>query len=154
MGHTFSSILIHVIFGTKDRRPLIGDFRQRLYEYLAGVARQEFGHAIRIGGTENHLHGLLKVNTNISVADAMKKWKSLSSGWLHKSVPAASGFEWQRGYGAFSVSQSNVAGVIEYIENQAARHKALTFEEEFLTFLRRHRIEFDPGTVWEDSFGG
>ncbi|HUT34163.1 MAG TPA: transposase [Planctomycetota bacterium] len=92
MGHTYASLLVHVIFSTKGRRPLIAtSFRQRLYEYMAGVARQEFGRALTIGGTDNHIHSLLSIGTNISVGDVMSKWKSLSSGWVHKAFPESTG---------------------------------------------------------------
>ena len=104
---------MHVVFGTKERRPLILDaFRTRLYEYMAGIAREEFGHAVRIGGTDDHMHALMKLRTDVSVAEAVRKWKSLSSGWLHKTVPEARAFAWQSGYGAFSVSHSNAQKVI------------------------------------------
>ena len=94
MGHTYSNLLVHVVFGTKDRRPFIHEsLRQRLHEYLAGVARHEFGRALAIGGTENHLHGLLSLRTDVSAAEAMRKWKSLSSGWVHKTFPSEQTFE-------------------------------------------------------------
>ena len=102
---------------------------------MSGVARNEFGRALRIGGTENHLHGLLSLSTAVSAAEAMRKWKSLSSGWVHKTFPSASDFGWQAGYGVFSVSQSNAAAVIEYIENQREHHRTRTFEEEFVALL-------------------
>ena len=149
MGHTYSSLLVHVVFSTKDRRPVIHDsFRQRLYEYMGGIARGEFGRALVVGGTENHVHALLSFGTTVSVAEAMRKWKSLSSGWVHETFPAEADFAWQEGYGAFSVSRSGADKVIRYIEVQAEHHKRLTFEEEFVALLEQHGIEYDPERIW------
>lgn len=148
MGHTYSNILLHVIFSTKDRRPLIHEsFRQRLYEYMAGIARVEFGKALKIGGVEDHLHGLLSLRTDVSVADALRKWKSLSSGWIHQTLPADE-FAWQSGYAAFSVSASNADQVARYIERQAEHHRVQTFEEEYAAFLERHGVEYEAERLW------
>jgi len=149
MGHTYANVLLHVVFSTKDRVPAIHDaFRVRLYEYMAGVARNEFGRALSIGGTADHVHGLLSVGTDMAIGDIMSKWKSLSSGWLHKTIPEARDFAWQTGYGAFSVSQSNAGAVSQYIEEQAEHHKKRTFEEEFAALLKRHGIDYDAAHMW------
>ena len=150
MGHTYSNLLSHVIFGTKDRRPFIHEsLRQRLYEYLAGVARHEFGRALAIGGTENHVHGLLSLRTDVSPAEVVRKWKSLSSGWVHKTFPSDQAFRWQSGYGAFSVSESMSRRVARYIDGQQEHHRQQTFEEEFVELLKRHRVQYDPERVWD-----
>ena len=150
MGHTFSDILVHLIFSTKDRRPTISTAMQpRRNEYLAGVARQEFGQALRIGGADNHIHGLIRLRTDVSVAEAVRKWKSLSSRWTHKTFADAGTFAWQIGYGAFSVSGPRKKAVIDYIDGQAGHHRKVTFEEEFLAFLRRYEVHYDPEHVWD-----
>jgi REP element-mobilizing transposase RayT len=150
MGHTYSNLLVPVIFSTKDRAPIIRDeFRERMHEYLAGVAREEFGRALNIGGTPDHLHALLSLKTDVAVAEAMRKWKSLSSGWIHETFPGNDVFAWQAGYGAFSVSQSNVPEVAAYIERQGEHHRKMTFQEEFVAFLKRHQVEYDPAHVWD-----
>ena len=139
MAHTFCNMLVHVIFSTQGRRPLIQDsLRDRLWSYMGGVARKEFGAALLIGGTENHVHGLLSLNATASIAKAMELWKSLSSGWVHRTFPDATDFSWQTGYGAFSVSQSNAQAVKEYIAGQEEHHRVKTFEEEFVELLKRH----------------
>lgn len=149
MGHTYSNLLVHVVFSTKGRTAtILPSFLDRLREYMAGIARNEFGRAIKIGGTQNHLHALLSIDPAIAVAEAMRKWKSLSSGWLHEEIADAAGFTWQEGYGAFSVSQSQTAKVIAYIDKQEEHHKTQTFEEEFLGFLKRHGVAYDPQRVW------
>jgi REP element-mobilizing transposase RayT len=150
MGHTFSNILIHAVFSTKNREPLIREaFRERLYQYMCGIAQNEFGRVLRIGGMADHIHGLLFVNPSISVSDAIGKWKSLSSGWVNRELPEFAPFYWQAGYGAFSVSESRKADVIEYIDNQEAHHRGRSFQEEYLELLKRHGIEFDADQVWD-----
>jgi REP element-mobilizing transposase RayT len=145
MGHTYSHLLVHVIFSTKQRAHLIdAELRPRLYEYLGGVARREFGHLLEIGGTEDDLHALLVLRADVAVADALRKWKSLSSGWVHKTFPTRSGFAWQAGYAAFSVSRSAVDEVRTYIARQTEHHQRRSFVEELRTFLDRHGVSCDP----------
>lgn len=145
MGHTYSNLLLHVVFSTKQRRPLIHEaFRQRLYEYMGGLARKEFGQAVIVGGTENHIHALLSIRTDVSVADAMRKLKALSSGWVRRLDSQRGDFAWQSGYSAFSVSESQKERVVAYINRQVEHHKQKTFEEEFAELLRRHGIQYDP----------
>jgi len=148
VGHTYSYLLVHVIFSTKDREPLIeSSWRDRLYEYMAGIARNEFGHAVRIGGVEDHLHGLIRIRTDVSVATAMNRWKSLSSGWVNNTIKPALRFAWQTGYAAFSVSRSNEDQVVQYIDGQEAHHKTVTFRDELMAFLERHGIESIHGDM-------
>jgi len=157
MGHTFASVHLHVIFSTKHRRPTIADsFRHRLWEYMHGLARKEFGKALCIGGTADHIHGLIEVRPDVSISDAMRKWKALSSRWAHKTFPESRDFAWQTGYGVFSISGPRKAAVIEYIEGQAEHHRRVSFEEEFVAFLRRYEVEYDPKYLWEDGrvYGG
>ncbi len=112
MGHTYSNLLIHVIFSTKNRTASITpELRPRLYGYMGGVARNEFGRGLEIGGTADHLHGLMSLNRDVFIADAVRDWKSLTSGWVHRTFPSHKSFAWQPGYGAFSVSQSNTDAV-------------------------------------------
>jgi len=149
MGHTYANLVFHVVFSTKERRPQIHDsFRPRLFEYLSGMARNEFRGALAVGGTENHVHGLVVLPTDKSMGEAMQKWKGASSGWVHQNFSEARDFAWQEGYGAFSVSQSNVKQVAAYIAGQAEHHKKMTFEEEYVALLKRHGIAFDPRYVF------
>lgn len=149
MGHSFSSNLYHVIFAAKGRRPLIKpEFQSRLCEYMGGVAREEFGRALAIGGTENHIHGLIVVRPDVAIAQALRKWKSLSSGWVHQTFTGSQDFGWQAGYGSFSVSESSKAAVAAYIARQQEHHKVMSFEEEFVKFLERHQVPYDPRYLW------
>jgi putative transposase len=150
MGHTYASLFVHVIFSTKERRPLIrDDMRERLFEYMCGIGRGEFGKVLCVGGTANHVHGLVSLDTTIAIADAMRVWKAGSSGWVNKTFALDEPFGWQSGYGAFSVSKSATDEVIAYIRNQEEHHRHRTFEHEFLAFLERHGIEYDPRYVWD-----
>jgi REP element-mobilizing transposase RayT len=117
MSHAHTNLLVHAVFSTKDRRPLIPpEQATRLYAYMAGVARGEFGEAIRIGGRPDHIHALLRIGADLSMGQVMSKFKSLSSGWAHKTIPELRDMFWQSGYGAFSVSKSNVNAVANYVE--------------------------------------
>jgi REP element-mobilizing transposase RayT len=150
MGNTYTNLLIHTIFSTKGRRPLIHDaFRERLHEYLGGLARHEFLASLGVGGTANHVHGLLALPATLSVAEAMRKWKGLSSKWVHETLPGESDFGWQEGYAAFSVSRSNVPKVAAYIAGQAEHHRTMTFEDELVALLKRHGVEYDPRYVFD-----
>jgi REP element-mobilizing transposase RayT len=150
MGHAQANLLIHVIFSTKGRRPLIGpDYAERLHKYFYGLGPKEFGKVLKVGGTEDHIHGLISIRSNVDVAHAMNRWKSLSSGWIHKTFPGMRDFAWQSGYGAFSVSQSLKNRVMAYIDGQVKHQKRRSFQAEFIDFLKRHEVEFDPAHVWD-----
>jgi len=145
-GHTFSRLLVHVVFGTKERRGQIkAAFRERLCRYMAGIAKTEFGRLIEIGGTGDHVHVLVSLRTDVSVATAVRKLKSLSSGWVHATFPSEGAFGWQTGYGAFSVSESNAESVVGYVRNQEKHHERQTFSEEYAALLRKHGIDPEAG---------
>lgn len=147
MSHTFTNLLIHVVFSTRKREPLIRDsFRERLWAYMGGLAKDEFGVARIVGGTENHIHALLSMRPDVSMSKAMERWKSLATGWVKKTIPEAEDFGWQAGYSTFSVSRSQAERVIAYIARQAEHHRVMTFEEEFSRLLEAHRIDA-PGTA-------
>lgn len=145
MGHTYTRLLVHVVFSTKNRAALIDEvLRPRLFEYMAGVARHEFGRALEIGGTVDHVHALLSLRAEVSTAEAVRKLKSLSSGWVHRTFRDRPGFSWQDGYAAFSVSESALSRVRAYIAGQEEHHRRMSFDEELQAFLNRHSIAFDP----------
>jgi len=142
--HTLACNLVHCVFSTKGRTDLIPD-PERLREYLTGIARRKNIPLVAAGGTRNHVHLLLALPPAMPLAKAMQEMKGNSSRWLNESVRA---FAWQRGYGAFGVSESRRESVIAYLAGQEAHHRKWTFEQEFLTLLRRSRIEFDPRFVF------
>ena len=151
MPHTYSNLLVHVIFSTKNHAPHIHEsIRQRLHEYMGGLAARECGRALIVGGAADHLHGLLSLRPNVALSDAMMKWKSLSSGWVHKTFPSEGAFAWQSGYSAFSVSHSMESQVRRYIERQEEHHRRRSFTEELVAFLDAHGVEYDPQHVGGD----
>lgn len=150
MAHTFTNLLTHIIFSTKDRAPQIdAELKPELHAYLGGMIREVKGKAYLINGTADHVHLLVSLPPTVALSDALKVIKANSSRWVSDRWTARKNFRWQIGYGAFSVSKSNTAGVIRYIENQEAHHRKTTFQEEFLEFLRRHGIEYDERYIWE-----
>jgi len=143
MAHTYAANFIHCVFSTKDRRPLVPIARmEELFAYLGGIARGEGFSLIAAGGTENHVHLLFVLPASNSLAHAVQKLKGSSSRWM------GLGFSWQEGYGAFSVSPSQVAVVTKYIQNQEEHHKRRDFEEEFIALLRNCGIEYDERYVF------
>lgn len=148
MSRTFTNLLAHLTFGTKNREPLIiPEIKAELYSYLGGLTRELKGKAYGINGAADHVHMLVNLPPTISVSDALRFIKSNSSGFIHDKWPRRP-FAWQPGYGAFSVSKSNVPGVLKYIETQEAHHRRITFKEEFIGFLLAHEIDFDERYLW------
>jgi len=148
MSRTFTNLLTHVVFSTKDRQPLIApDLKSELYAYLGGLASELKGKAYGINGTRDHVHMLIGLPPAVSISEALRFIKSNSSGWVHEKWPRKP-FAWQLGYGAFSVSKSNVPEVLKYIGNQEAHHRKTSFKEEFVEFLVRHEIEYNNRYIW------
>lgn len=144
MPHSYSNLLTHIVYSTKNRRPLIdSDLESRLFPYFGGIVRQLGGTLFKVNGVEDHVHLLAQLPPMIAVADAIGKIKGSSTHWIHESFIERSDFSWQRGYGAFSVSKSNVARVVQYIERQKGHHQKQSFQEEFAELLRRHGISVD-----------
>lgn len=150
MAHTFSSLLVHVVFSTQDRQPLIdAELRPRLFAYMGGIVRELGAVPMAINGMDDHVHALVTVPATRAMADLMRVLKTNSSRWVHEQWPQRRSFAWQTGYGAFSVSKSNVPEVERYIASQEEHHRHVSFQEEFLAFLRRHGIPFEERYVWE-----
>jgi REP element-mobilizing transposase RayT len=150
MAHTFTHLLTHIVFSTKDRAPLLdAELKSRLFAYIGGIIRELDGQIMLINGPTDHVHILTTFPARTSLSDFMRDLKANSSGWVHKEFPTRGYFAWQTGYGAFAVSHSNLESVKEYIRNQEEHHRKLTFKEEFETFLRRHEIEYDERYLWE-----
>ncbi len=147
MSHTYVSGLVHCVFSTKLRRNIIApDQLSELWSYLGGIARKNGFKAIAIGGTENHVHILLSLPATVPLAKAMQLLKGGSSKWMNDSGDGD--FAWQEGYGAFTVGISQQADTIRYINTQIDHHRKRDFEAEFLAFLKKHAIDYDPKYVW------
>lgn len=139
MQHTHVCVRVHFIFSTKDRRKSIPrELQPRLWSYLAGIARRLDAKVLSIGGMEDHAHVLLGIPATITLAALVQKLKANSSRWMKEQTRHA--FEWQEGYGAFSVSVSLVDATVAYIRNQAQHHRRRSFDQEFEEILRRHRL--------------
>ena len=151
MPQSLSAVYGHLIFSTKERRPFLRDSikRSELHAYIGGVSKQLDCVPILIGGVQDHVHVLARIGRTIAHADWVKELKRVSSLWLKQQGPDYSEFQWQAGYGLFSVSQSNLDPVQEYIANQEEHHRKLTFQEEFRLFLQRHHLQWDEKYLWD-----
>ena len=147
---SYISSYFHCVFSTKQRQRIITpELRERFWPFLGGIARQNKMKAIEIGGVEDHVHVLLSLPSTIAISKAVQLIKGGSSKWVHENFPEHRLFSWQEKYGAFSASMSQLDSIIEYIRNQEAHHRAMTFQEEFLTLLKKHQIEYDERYIWD-----
>ncbi len=147
MSHAYVSGLVHCVFSTKNRRDLIAEEVQpQLWAFLGGVARKNGFKALTVGGTANHAHVLLSLPATLPLAKAMQLIKGASSHWMNENH--TKDFAWQEGYAAFTVGISQRDQTISYIRSQPEHHKKRSFEEEFVTFLKKHGVEYDPQHVW------
>jgi putative transposase len=147
MSHTYVCDLVHCVFSTKERRNLIKpEIQQDLWSFLGGIARKNGFKALIVGGTENHVHVLLSLPATVPLAKAMQLIKGASSHWMNENH--TTGFVWQEGYGAFTVGVSQKDDTIRYIQSQEEHHRKRSFEEEFIAFLKKHNVEYDPQHVW------
>ncbi|MGA9258347.1 MAG: IS200/IS605 family transposase [Candidatus Sulfotelmatobacter sp.] len=147
MSHTYVSELIHCVFSTKQRRNLISpEVQPQLWSFLGGIARKNGFKALMVGGTENHVHILLSLPATLTLAKAMQLVKGASSHWMNEKFKSE--FAWQEGYGAFTLGISQKKDTIAYIRSQAEHHYKHNYEEEFLAFLKKNGVEYDPKHVW------
>jgi REP element-mobilizing transposase RayT len=145
MGHTYSSNLVHLVFSTKERKPVLPEHLiEKFHQYLVGIARNHRIEIIASGGTSDHVHALIALPTLMCVAEAARVLKANSSRWVSEHGIT---FSWQKGYGAFSVSPSQIPAVKAYIAGQKEHHKKSDSREEFIALLKRCGIRFDPGEV-------
>jgi putative transposase len=146
MAHKFPQVIIHYVFSTKERRQLIpADLQIRLWKYIGGIGANHQIPVLTAGGTGNHAHVLISLPSDITVARAVQVLKANSSRWISEH---GIDFSWQEGYGAFSVSVSNLAVVRGYIDHQAEHHAKRSFENEFIALLRKSGVAYDPAAVF------
>jgi REP element-mobilizing transposase RayT len=144
MAQSYTNLIYHFVFSTKDRRPIItGDVKLRLYDYIGGTIRKQGGISLAINGMSEHVHVLAKLRPDKAVADVLRDLKANASGWMHEVFPDLKDFSWQRGYGAFTVSASQVEKVREYIANQELHHSKRSFRDEFIALLVANQVEFE-----------
>jgi len=150
MAGSLTNLIFHIIFSTKKREKLIiPELREQLYPYIGGVIHGENGRLLKIGGMAEHVHLLTVLPASISLSEMLRRIKGNSSRWVNDKKILRCRFSWQRGYGAFSVSESNWKDVARYIENQVIHHKKITFKEEFLMFLKKHNVPYDERYIWK-----
>jgi putative transposase len=144
MSDSYTNLLYHIVFSTKERRPLITpEYEVRLYDYIGGMIRKAGGISLELNGTSDHIHLLAKLRPDCALSDVLRDLKANASGWMYDVFPSLKNFSWQRGYGAFTVSQSNVAAVRQYIARQKEHHRNISFRDEFIQFLKENDIQYD-----------
>ncbi len=150
MPQSLSKILLHIVFSTKNREPLIGKKQKNeLYAYLSKIVNSNQSHAFLIGGMPDHVHVACSLGRTISVAKLIEEIKKSSSKWIKTKGGVYEHFSWQAGYGAFSLGMSQLPDLLDYIERQEEHHRFQTFQEEYLEFLEKYKIEYDPKYVWD-----
>ena len=150
MPQSLSSILIHLIFSTKNREPFISpEIETELYPYMASIFKAMKSPALIINGSSDHVHMLFSLSRVITIADLVEEVKTASSKWIKTKGRQFTNFHWQNGYGAFSIGQSQVPDVKRYIARQKEHHRRITFQDEYRKFLRRYGVDYDERYVWD-----
>jgi putative transposase len=144
MPQSFALIIVHLVFSTKDRAPILKPaIRTALHAYFATVARNAGCECFRVGGMADHVHLAISLSRTTTAAKLVEELKTSSSKWLKTQSPDLAAFAWQRGYAAFSVGPSDLAALRHYIDTQEEHHHKQTFEEELRAFLKKYGIEYD-----------
>jgi len=150
MPQSLSNIPVHFIWSTKDRQPLIKpDIEKELFSYMASIFREYDSPALTINGTENHVHSLSILSRTITIAKLVEEVKGSSSKWIKTKGPIYEQFYWQSGYAALGIGQSNIVALKKFIANQKHYHQKITFQEEFITFLKKYNIDYDERYLWD-----
>jgi REP element-mobilizing transposase RayT len=150
VSHSFTNLLYHLVFSTKERRPWLDEqVRVPVCEYLGGLVRDEGGISLIVNGVADHVHLLVKLRQDKALSEVLRAIKAGSSGWIHRKFPGHEHFAWQTGYGAFTVSQSQVKRAREYIARQEEHHRNKPFRQELLEFLKAHEIDYNEEDLWD-----
>jgi putative transposase len=151
MPQSLAKLWVHLAFATKDRYPFLSDksLRTETHAYLATVLRSHQCATIIVGGAEDHVYALFALSRNYSVSQVVKEIKRTSSTWIKEKSANQKKFHWQSGYGAFSVSQSQLGQVVSYIERQEEHHRHVTFQDEYRAFLKKYCVDYDERYVWD-----
>ncbi len=151
MPQSLARVVLHVVFSTKNREPFLkdDDVRKRLHAYMAGVLQGIGCEPVLIGGVEDHVHVLCNLSRTVTTAQLVEEAKKSPSKWVKEQGPQYREFFWQSGYGAFSVSQSNVEKVRAYIATQEEHHRKVSFQDEFRALCRKHGVEIDERYAWD-----
>jgi putative transposase len=150
MPATYSNLLVHLVYSTKNRAPLIPDtVREELHRYVSGIVRGEKCKVLEINSVEDHVHILLRLTPRKALSDLVRAIKANSSHWLNERKLGKGRFQWQDGYAAFSVSESQSDRVIAYIKRQKEHHRRTDFRAELLTLLKKNAIDYDERYLWD-----
>jgi REP element-mobilizing transposase RayT len=150
MSQSLSRILIHIVYSTKQRQPLIKpEIQLELFKYMSCVYREFNSPVLAINGTEDHVHALTAMSKTVTLSKLIEEVKRTSSKWIKTRGERYREFYWQRGYGAFSIARSNVEALKRYIANQQEHHKKQTFKDEFRELLKHYGVEYDERYVWD-----
>jgi REP element-mobilizing transposase RayT len=147
---SLSNVILHIIFSTRDREPWLDrEVRPRVHAYVATVCRELGADAYLVGGVADHVHVVTALPRTVSQAELIEQVKKTSSKWIKALDPKYRGFHWQRGYGVFSVSPSQLGAVLKYVRGQEEHHRTRTFQEEYRKFLNKYGVEFEERYVWD-----
>ncbi len=150
MPQSLSSVLIHLVFSTKNREPALTEaIEKELHPYMATIFRALKSPSLAIDGTTDHVHILFSLGRVIKTAELVEEVKTASSKWIKTKGPEFRGFHWQKGYGAFSIGQSQVLILKRYIARQKLHHQRITFQDEYRSFLKAYGIDYDERYVWD-----
>ena len=151
MPQSLVQLYVHLVFSTKRRQPFLRDlaFRERTHAYLVGICNNQDSPSLRIGGVEDHIHILCRLSKTLDVSALIRELKRDSSKWIKEQNPRLQDFEWQAGYGAFSVSPSHVAALSKYIANQVEHHRQESFQDEFRRLCKKYGVEIDERYLWD-----
>jgi putative transposase len=151
MANTYTQLYIHVVFAVKGRANLISkNWEEALYKYITGIITNKNQKLMVINGMPDHLHILIGIKPDCNLSDLVRDIKANSSKWINENKFVIGKFEWQNGFGAFSVSSSQVQTVVNYIINQKEHHQKKTFREEYIEFLNAYQIEYKPEYIFDD----
>ena len=151
MPQSLSQVYLHTVFSTKNREPYLSDsiFRSDLHAYMGGIMKKLGCNPVQIGGVSDHVHLLSTLSRTVTIADFVKETKRSSTDWINEQKVFRTRFKWQAGYGAFSVSPTQLASAKHYVENQEEHHRTITFKEEFLALLEKNGLSYDERYMWE-----
>jgi putative transposase len=150
MPQSLAAVIVHLIYSTKNRHPfLTPEIDPELYAFQASIFQEVGSPALIINGTEDHVHALFRLSRTMALCDVVEEVKKRSSKWLKTKAEALAGFQWQAGYGAFSLGESSVEVARKYILQQKEHHRHRSYQDEFREFLKRYRIEYDEQYVWD-----
>ena len=153
MSQSLAQLYLHLVFSTKHRQPFLSDpnVRLEMHKYLGGICRGQVSPSLVVGGVADHVHILCVLAKTVAVSNLIRELKRESSKWVKTKSADLAGFEWQSGYGAFSISPGHVVALQKYITDQEEHHKTESFQDEFRRLLKKYGIEYDERYLWDEG---